>query len=72
MNDAVTIEDTGKRQVKLTQWREFPHAYIMHPPNGAEHFLPLIVAAGAGSSSKGKLYSDEYLGADTITYYWND
>ncbi|KAK9384946.1 Extradiol ring-cleavage dioxygenase, class III enzyme, subunit B [Lipomyces mesembrius] len=70
LNEAVLTKDVDERLAKLKRWREFPHAYTMHPQHGAEHFLPLIVTAGAGGSSKGALYGDEFLGADMFSFYW--
>lgn len=70
LNEAVMTEDADERIAKLKHWRDFPHAYTMHPPHGAEHFLPLIVAAGAGASSKAALYGDEFRGADMFSFYW--
>lgn len=70
LNEAVMTEDAQERKAKLKHWREFPHAYDMHPRSGAEHFLPLIVAAGAAGSAKGGLYGDEYRGSDMFSFYW--
>lgn len=55
----------------LKDWRALPHADEMHPPRGGEHFMPLIVCAGAvNEGEKGKKYKDEFLGIDIFTYYW--
>jgi aromatic ring-opening dioxygenase catalytic subunit (LigB family) len=70
LNEAVMTEEADKRLAKLKHWRQFPHAYTMHPNGGAEHFLPLIVAAGAAGSGKGGLYGDEYKGNDMFSFYW--
>ena len=59
------------REERLKRWREFEAAYTMHPENGGEHFMPLIVCAGAaGDGEKGRSYTDKYLGVDILTYYW--
>lgn len=77
-NDAVTAavseEDPGKREEALKRWRELPYAYDMHPPHGAEHFLPLLVAAGSAGPEDGraKAFKDEFVGVDVWTYYWGD
>jgi aromatic ring-opening dioxygenase catalytic subunit (LigB family) len=55
----------------LERWRSLPGADLMHPPRGGEHFMPLIVCAGAAhEEEKARWYTDEYLGVDIYTYYW--
>ncbi|OAA74161.1 Extradiol ring-cleavage dioxygenase, class III enzyme, subunit B [Cordyceps fumosorosea ARSEF 2679] len=56
----------------VARWRELPHADMMHPPGGGEHFMPLLVCAGAarGEDGPSKAYKDEYMGVDIFTYYW--
>lgn len=77
-NDALTAAvgetDREKREARLRRWRELPHSYDMHPRYGAEHFLPLLVVAGAASAEDGgaKAYKDDFLGVDIWTYYWGD
>lgn len=63
-------EKQAVREEKLVKWRNFPHAYDMHPRRGAEHFMPLLVCAGAGGDSPGKGYKDDFLGVDIWSYYW--
>ncbi|KAH8901979.1 Extradiol aromatic ring-opening dioxygenase [Coniochaeta sp. PMI_546] len=71
---AVTEPDREKREARLGKWREFPYSYDMHPRYGAEHFLPLLVVAGAAGEEDGKAkaYKDDFLGIDIWTYYWSD
>lgn len=71
---AVGEEDRAKREAVLARWREMPHAYEMHPPHGAEHFLPLLVAAGSAAAEDGraKAFKDELFGLNVWTYYWGD
>ncbi|OJD30810.1 extradiol ring-cleavage dioxygenase [Diplodia corticola] len=71
VNEAVAEEEPEERRKKLEEWRKFPGAYDMHPRGGAEHFLPLIVCAGAAGEAKGKVYSDKFMGLDMFSYYWN-
>jgi len=72
ITDAVTDPDEDSRLTKLEKWREFPSAYEMHPRGGAEHFLPLIVCAGAGGNQEAFKYTDEFMGLDMYSYYWTD
>lgn len=68
---AVTHEEKSEREAGLTRWREMDSAYDMHPRGGGEHFMPLIVCAGAaGDGEKAQVYKDGYLGVDILTYYW--
>lgn len=75
-NDAVTsaVEVPGAkdRDQRFRSWRHWPAAYIAHPNGGAEHFLPLIVCAGAAGDDPGRWYADDYLGMDIHSYYWCD
>lgn len=70
VTDAACEVDEAKREEKFKEWRKWPHAYQMHPRGGGEHFLPLVVAAGAGGEGKAKFYADEYKGTDMYSYYW--
>jgi len=67
---SVTTEDSTERGKQLEEWRTWPNAYESHPRGGAEHFLPLIVAAGAGGDQAAKSYSDEFRGIPFYSYYW--
>jgi len=71
VSDAATEENEEERGKKLLGWREWPAAYEMHPRGGAEHFLPLVVCAGAGGSAKAKSYLDEFMGFDIYSFYWD-
>ncbi|KAF2119963.1 Extradiol ring-cleavage dioxygenase, class III enzyme, subunit B [Lophiotrema nucula] len=71
VTDAVTTEGAEERAKKFEGWRGWKGAYDMHPRGGAEHFLPLIVCAGAaGEEAKAKRYKDEMVGLDIWSYYW--
>ncbi|KAL9082207.1 MAG: hypothetical protein Q9159_006603 [Coniocarpon cinnabarinum] len=67
---AASESDRNKRQKLFEDWRQWPHSYQMHPRGGGEHFLPLIVAAGAAGESKAGHYIDKYGETDLYTYYW--
>lgn len=74
-NDALTAavipKETDKRWAGLKGWRSLPHADDMHPPRGGEHFMPLLVCAGAANEGEeGKYYKDDFVGVDIYTYYW--
>ena len=70
IKEAVSEKDAAKRGERLTKWREFPGAFEMHPRYGAEHFLPLIVCAGAGGEGKPSKYTDDFMNLDMYSYYW--
>lgn len=70
LTDAVGRNDGGQA---LKGWRAFPNADLMHPPRGGEHFMPLLVCAGAArEGEESKRYTDEFLGVEINTYYWGD
>lgn len=68
--ESVLEKNLPDRDKKLQRWRELPHAYDMHPRQGAEHFMPLLVCAGAGGDATGKGYKDDFHGVDIWSYYW--
>ncbi|EXU96328.1 aromatic ring-opening dioxygenase, LigB subunit [Metarhizium robertsii] len=68
---AATAEASDDRWTALRAWRTLPHANQMHPPRAGEHFMPLLVCAGAaGDGEKAGVYKDVYSGVDILTYYW--
>ncbi|KAJ5418408.1 uncharacterized protein N7487_001958 [Penicillium crustosum] len=69
---AVTKERRQDRAKALEGWRNFIHSYEMHPPGAADHFMPLLVCAGAANDGAARKYKDDFLGMDIWTYYWND
>ncbi|KAF2740802.1 extradiol ring-cleavage dioxygenase [Polyplosphaeria fusca] len=70
VTDAAMTEDVEERGNKFDGWRRWKGAWDMHPKGGAEHFLPLVVCAGAAGEEKAKAYADEMMGLDMWSYYW--
>jgi len=70
VTDAASTADEQGREEKMKVWREWPNAFEMHPKGGAEHFMPLVVCAGAAGQEVGKWYVDEFRGWDIYSYYW--
>ncbi len=57
----------AERDALLTNWRSAPFAVYAHPRE--EHFIPLLIAAGAGGDTPGKrIFSDEPMGARISAY----
>ncbi|KAJ5510934.1 hypothetical protein LT330_006350 [Penicillium expansum] len=69
---AVTKERMEDRAKALEGWRGFVHSYEMHPPGAADHFMPLLVCAGAAKDEVAGTYKDDFFGVDIWTYYWSD
>jgi aromatic ring-opening dioxygenase catalytic subunit (LigB family) len=72
VTDAAMTDDDKSRVEKFEHWRNWPAAYTMHPRGGAEHFLPLIVCAGAAGTTSGRKYADDFMGVDMWSYYWDE
>ena len=59
--DEVARQEAPKRDAALAAWAQAPSARECHPRE--EHLLPLMVAAGAAGSDRGKaVYRDEVMG----------
>lgn len=71
MVNCVTKRDFAERDSELQAWRGWPHSFEMHPKRGSEHFLPLLVCAGAGGEEEVQTYSDEFVGLNMQSFYWN-
>ncbi|KAG6034534.1 hypothetical protein E4U41_006510 [Claviceps citrina] len=71
LTDVVLERGSEQRWRGLVGWRGLPHSEKMHPLGGGEHFMPLLVCAGAaGDGEEGAVYRDKFLGVDILTYYW--
>lgn len=70
LGEVVRRGDAAERLAGLEAWRGLPYADEMHPRGGGEHFMPLVVCAGAGGGEEAKGYRDGFLGIDVWTYYW--
>lgn len=59
-----------QRDARLTEWKNAPYATYAHPRE--EHFIPLMVAAGAGGKAQGKrVFQDNPMDAVISAYRWD-
>ncbi|PQE29171.1 extradiol ring-cleavage dioxygenase protein [Rutstroemia sp. NJR-2017a BBW] len=70
LTKTLKIADAEKRRAELEGWRSWTGARDAHPEQGQEHFLPLIVCAGAAGDVGAEGWADEIMGSDQWTYYW--
>ena len=70
LTDTVKTVDIEARGKKLESWRDWTGAKEAHPTGGVEHFLPLVVCAGAGGEGKAEAFADEVMRAKQYSYYW--
>jgi aromatic ring-opening dioxygenase catalytic subunit (LigB family) len=68
--NAVLEKDVDKREKLFKGWRAWPGGFEMHPRDAGEHFMPLIVCAGAGEDQAAETYTDEFAGVEMFSYYW--
>ena len=71
LTDAVQEKDPQERERRLVGWRDLPRAYDIHPRHAAEHFMPLLVCAGAGGHERAGAYKDDFGGVDIWSYHWS-
>jgi aromatic ring-opening dioxygenase catalytic subunit (LigB family) len=67
---AVLEKDAAEREKLFKGWRAWPGGDEMHPRGGGEHFMPLIVCAGAGGDQVAETYTDDLAGVEMFSYYW--
>ncbi|KAG0650234.1 Extradiol ring-cleavage dioxygenase [Hyphodiscus hymeniophilus] len=70
LTNAIKTEKSEERGKKLDSWREWTGAKEAHPVGGEEHFLPLIVCAGAGGEGNAEAFADDVGGVKQYSYYW--
>jgi len=70
LTSTLQIKDSGEREASFKGWRNWVGAKEAHPQGGEEHFLPLLVCAGAGGDVEAEGYSNELFGMQHYTYYW--
>ncbi|KAG4027437.1 hypothetical protein MFRU_030g00730 [Monilinia fructicola] len=71
LTETLKISDAEERGKQLESWRSWTGAGDAHPERGQDHFLPLIVCAGAGGNVSGKGWEDQVMGSPQWSYYWN-
>lgn len=70
LKDTIESHDTASRDAALTRWWENADARACHFPT-PEHFLPVVVAAGAGEGSDGKqVFQGIVMGKPYSGYRW--
>lgn len=71
LTKTIKIKDEEERGKKLEGWRDWVGATEAHPIGGEDHFLPLIVCAGAGGEGEAGSFGDDMMGMKQFTYYWS-
>lgn len=74
LNKVCTAESEDVRKEGLVAWREQKGATEAHPMNAAEHFMPLIVIAGAGGPKPGeRIFNWDMSGTFRLSaFVWKD
>jgi len=65
---AQTVQQPGDvRRERLLAWQHAPGATISHPPGGEDHFLPLMIAAGASRGDAGSITATGPINANPVS-----
>ncbi|MFT4048054.1 MAG: class III extradiol ring-cleavage dioxygenase [Solimonas sp.] len=59
----------AERERRLARWDEAPAARLSHPPRAEEHLLPLMVAAGAARTGRGRRIFGDRVMETTISAF---
>jgi aromatic ring-opening dioxygenase catalytic subunit (LigB family) len=70
LTETMKTEDVGERGKALESYRQWVGAKDAHPDGGVEHFLPLVVCAGAAGEGKAEAFEDAMWEVKESTYYW--
>ena len=70
LTNTLKIRESAEREASFKGWRDWVGAREAHPQGGEEHFLPLMVCAGAAGDAMAEGYGDELFGMKHYTYYW--
>ncbi|KAH6705365.1 Extradiol ring-cleavage dioxygenase, class III enzyme, subunit B [Leptodontidium sp. MPI-SDFR-AT-0119] len=70
LSKTVKIGDVEERGRALEGYREWVGSKEAHPVGGEEHFLPLVVCAGAGGEGEAGAFGDDLMGLKQFSYYW--
>ena len=71
LNEAIVLEDVRARDERLLNWESAPRARLAHPRE--DHLMPLLVAAGAANSDRGRvLFSDTVMRIPMTSYVFGE
>jgi aromatic ring-opening dioxygenase catalytic subunit (LigB family) len=71
LTDAICLSDLEERTKKLSDWENMPASREAQPIGAAEHFMPLLVIAGAGGNDKGeRVLNSTIFNASASAFLW--
>ncbi|KAG9243460.1 Extradiol ring-cleavage dioxygenase, class III enzyme, subunit B [Calycina marina] len=70
LTETLKIKNNVEREESFEGWRGWVGAKEAHPQGGEEHFMPLLVCAGAGGDKSAEDFQDEIMDMKQSTYYW--